>query len=238
MMPLSHALPRTRPSRPGCNPASSWSEFELKSLAKKMIRIFKPSAVFGLLLCVGCSTTNNVPVHQKGEFATIDTRASASAISAIQNNDSQTIGAVRTNSGAYQPPVLYAISSKLFQSGQQEEALYWFYLGQLRARSDANKALDPSSAAAVDTLNSKYGPPINRFAFQNIPKLKAAVSRAIATDASQSRNYDPRWIALHGMDAFTETQVRFKPRSEWSAINEKTRKEYQNGFKQAIAAFQ
>lgn len=146
------------------------------------------------------------------------------------------IAAVCKRPGAYQPPVLYALSKQLFAEDKRDDALYWFYLGQLRARSDANKALDPSATSAVSALNEKYGPAINRYAFQNVPKLKSAVSRAISTDASEGRSYDPRWIALHGMDAFSQSKVRFKPRSDWTAIDRTTRKEYEMDFKQALSA--
>lgn len=55
-------------------------------------------------------------------------------------------------------------------------------------------------------------------------------------DVKLPRNYDPRWIALHGMDAFTGTKVRFEPKSEWSSIDQKTRKTYLAEFREALSS--
>jgi hypothetical protein len=197
-----------------------------------------PLLVAGLLLTglVACESTENVVVVQpQGEFGTIETQSTAEAISRLQRGDSTMLANVQQNPGDYAPPALYELSNQLFKRGRKNEAAYWFYLGQLRARSDANKSLDPSAASGVDVLNETYGYPINQHSLQDLPKLTKTVAQVLADDAKLPRNYDPRWIALHGMDAFLESKVRFQPRSAWAATNAQTRKDYQQGFEEAMA---
>ena len=93
---------------------------------------------------------------------------------------------------------------------------------------------DTAQAKVLDVLNQQFGPPINRYAFANIPELKVAVAKVISNDKTLPRNYDPRWVVLHGMQAFTETKIQFAPESEWKDINAKTRKDYESGFQQAM----
>jgi hypothetical protein len=187
----------------------------------------------------GCTQNENIiKVEPRGEFATIKTEKSSAAMDAIQRGDKKVIAQVITNPQSFQPPVFYQLSAKLFQQGRRDEAMYWFYFGQLRARSDANKALDPSAAAGVDLMNETFGYPINSHAFMDIEKLKHTVEKVVSDDERLPREYDPRWISLHGMDAFVGDKVRFAPESQWAAIDKKTRKEYVEGFLDALKNFE
>jgi hypothetical protein len=188
-----------------------------------------------MIVLMGCaSAQREAVVEAKGEFATIDTSTSRETIRAIKVNDATAIEGVISSPGSYSPPVLYALSSALFESGKKDEAAFWFYAGQLRARSDANKSLDPSAKQAVAVLNQKYGERINRHAFGVIENLRITVEQVIAWDEKTERKYDPRWIALHGMDAYTESTIRFVPQQDWEKIDAKTREEYLQGFRQAM----
>lgn len=192
------------------------------------------------LIGATCSVAQiqTVEITPQGEFAKIDTTRAIETIDAIHRGDKGAIAQVQEDPGSYQPPVLYALAAELFQRGRKDDAMYWFYLGQLRARSDANKALDPSAAGGVDVLNQSVGAPINTHAFQSIPKLVQTVEKVASDDASLPRNYDPRWIALHGADAFTETKLRFAPESRWTSINDETRRGYLSDFRAVIDSLQ
>lgn len=171
-----------------------------------------------------------IQVEPQGEFASIDTTKAMAAIDALHRKDSKMLAAVQKDPGSYQPPVLYALAGELFRRGQKDEAMFWFYLGQLRARSDANKSEDPSAGGGVGLLNEAYGDPINQHAFKDIKKLKTTVARVAEADSTLSRDYDPRWISLHGMDAFASDRIRFAPKSKWESINKETRRSYLADF--------
>ena len=140
----------------------------------------------------------------------------------------------------YAPPVFYALSQVLFQQGEKDDAAFWFYAGQLRARYDANRCADVSARSAVAVLNETYGPTINKYTFQDIPKLEKLIPKVVEWDRKTKHDYDHRWINLHGMDVMieglgdgdsgTKPKTQSLPESQWEKIAEKTRKDYQNGF--------
>jgi hypothetical protein len=53
-------------------------------------------------------------------------------------------------------------------------------------------------------------------------------------DKATPRDYDPRWIALHGMGAFLDSEVAFEPPSEWDRINTETREAYWRQFEEIL----
>ena len=150
---------------------------------------------------------------------------------------SDAIDEVTRNADQHIPPALYAVASAMFSEGQQDESLFWYYLGQLRARSDANKCNDVSARQAVSVLNMRFGAPINKHAFGDLENLRSVVSRVVEWDRTHEREYDPRWISLHGMGAFTGDAEPFTPESEWAAIDIKTRQEYLEGFEEVLTQF-
>ena len=95
-------------------------------------------------------------------------------------------------------------------------------------------------------LNSEFGPLINKYAFRNtkvdykknLQEIRSVAERVVEWDRKNIRTYDPRWISLHGIDAFLENQVAFEPRSRWAGIDEQTRVDYLNGFDEAAEEMQ
>lgn len=186
-------------------------------------------------------------MHSKGEFAQIDTRLANDVIEVLAKGDPKeklgTIQRIKDHPEEFAPPVFYVLSNVLFQLGNKDDAAFWFYAGQLRARFDANRCSDISAREAVDVLNQQFGPPINQYTFQDIPKLEALIPRVVEWDRRTPHQYDNRWINLHGMDVVMygldvkpeTSRTLSAPREEWEAIAEQTRKDYLNGFKEAIA---
>ena len=83
-------------------------------------------------------------------------------------------------------PVAYLVmATKLFQSGQKDEAVFWFYLGQLRYRTHlmARPKLDPTGDAELfSSVFSSMGPAINRYAHADPAKLTKTLDRVLAWD--------------------------------------------------------
>lgn len=186
------------------------------------------------------NTTEQV-VETKAQFSDIDVTKQNEIISQLQSADASvrkvTIEQIIANPNDYNPPVLYALSRALFQQNEKDEAMYWFYVGQLRARYDANICLDESAKQAVGVLNNEYGTEINQFAFQDLTKLEETVNKVVEFVRSNEEKYDHRWINLHGMEAVNaglqkdnQPKEMSKPQSEWEAIKKKTIDDYYNGF--------
>jgi hypothetical protein len=178
---------------------------------------------------------HQVPVRPAGEYAAIDVSGQNAALAALHGPDpARAVAAVLATPQRYAPPVLAAAAAELFAAGRRDEAAFWFYAAQLRARFDANRAADPTAGAAVEVLSQHYGPRINRHAFSDPAGLWALVERVVAWDRATPHDYDHRWINLHGMGVFTGATVLSRPAAQWPAIAEETREEYLRGLEEAL----
>ncbi len=192
-----------------------------------------------LLLC-SCVTVdsdgqNKTPKLQpQGEFAQLPRYPTERAVNGLLSGDNQIFKEVLTDPNAYTPPVLFALAHQLYQQGEITPALFWFYTAQLRARSDANKSLDPTTQQGVTELSNQFAKDINRYALGHLDELTITVNHVLTWDRQTKRYYDPRWVALHGQEAYTKTTIGFKPQSEWPVIDELTRQGFEKGFQQLL----
>ncbi|MBV9875206.1 MAG: hypothetical protein JO025_10800 [Verrucomicrobia bacterium] len=94
------------------------------------------------------------------------------------------------------PAAFYILAQKLFTAGQKDDAVFWFYAGQLRYRVYllVNKdKLDPSGDPALfASLSEDVGRPINEYAFGDIPQLAKTIDAVIAWDHSHTNALTPR----------------------------------------------
>ena len=202
------------------------------------------AVVLPCLLVLGCAASDSgrsppepvTEIAPRGEFAAIAIEDQNRMLERLVDGDAAAVDRVLAAPERYNPAVLYALSAALFEQDRKREAAFWFYSGQLKARSDANKALDRSAHQAVAALNERFGPAINRWAFQDRTLLRTVVERAVAADRAAARDYDPRWIAAHGLDAFTEDAIRFVDEGAWPDIDETTRTDYLASFNRAMDA--
>lgn len=186
--------------------------------------------------------SETIEVEPTGALNEVDTSGDTKAIEQLLGKKKKKAASaaekVEANPSRYSPPVFYAMSAYLFNEGEKESAMRWFYAGQVRARYDANRCSDKSAASAVGVLNQQFGMQINQYAFQEagIEVLEKTVREAVSWSLEIPHEYDQRWINLHGMGAFTgsgsnETSL---PESEWEEIRQATHKEYLEGFEQAL----
>lgn len=159
----------------------------------------------------------------------------------IDSTRSNAIDSILTNPDSFNPSVLYVLSNVLFKEGKKDEAMFWFYTGQLRARNDANLCLDKTASQMVSQLNNLYGPDINKYAFQDIEKLKVTVKKVVEYVRGHTETYDHRWISLHGMGAFLsakKSDAIIAPEKDWDSIKKKTIDDYYSGFEKAIKSME
>ncbi|MGN7295549.1 hypothetical protein [Rhizobium sp. SAFR-030] len=93
--------------------------------------------------------------------------------------------------GNASPSEIMLRAATLMQAGSGDEATFWFYAGQLRWRSrlNASPALDPTGEPALfSSLFETLGPPVNAWAFGDIPKLQRTIDAVLLWDA---RYHDP-----------------------------------------------
>ena len=199
------------------------------------------------LLCLLCALLLSacVTVDPKAEqkalqpklqpvFEALNNEKNQRAIFELQSGSNQALEAVLTDPNSYEPPVLFALAQQLYNQGEITPALFWFYTAQLRARSDANKSLDPTTQQGVTELSGQFARDVNRYALGHLDELSTTVQHVLEWDRQTSRYYDPRWVALHGKDAYSKTTIAFKPREEWRQIDELTRQGFEKGFQQLL----
>ncbi|MCB1009276.1 MAG: hypothetical protein KDB94_10315 [Acidobacteria bacterium] len=90
------------------------------------------------------------------------------------------------------PAACYLLARELFASGEKDEAVFWFYVGQLRYRFHlaANPGLDPSGDPALfASLNEEIGRTINEYAFGGQKAFLATIDRVLAWDEATPNGY-------------------------------------------------
>jgi hypothetical protein len=83
------------------------------------------------------------------------------------------------------PAAYYTEAARLFAAGERDDAVFLFYLGQLRYRTHlaARAQRGPNSdAPAFGALSETVGRPINEYAFGDIPALLRLIDAVLAYD--------------------------------------------------------
>jgi hypothetical protein len=204
--------------------------------------------IFFLLAAISAKSQNgeNHQVEPKGVYKEINTTRDSKIMEHLMSESftqkQSLIDSVQKNPNIYIPPVLYALSYALFQKNKKDDATYWFYLAQLRARYDVNRCADKTASAAQ--YNQLFGPSINEYAFANLDMLEKTIPKIIAFVESNEELYDQRWINLNGMDAMSaslggkaEPKNLSIDKAQWPKIKSETIKDYSDGFNEALASF-
>jgi hypothetical protein len=90
------------------------------------------------------------------------------------------------------PAGYYVLATKLFEAGQRDEAVFWFYAGQLRYRFHlgSNPELDPSGDPALfAALSEQVGRPLNEYAFGDVHKLADTITHVLQWDGDHPNEF-------------------------------------------------
>ena len=96
---------------------------------------------------------------------------------------------------AKHPAAYYILAAKLLREDRRDEAVFWFYLGQLRARAHlaARPDLEPSGDPALfASFNAVLGQPINQYAFGDIPALVRTIDAVLDWDRDHPDSFTPQ----------------------------------------------
>jgi hypothetical protein len=171
-----------------------------------------------------------------GIYKTIDVRLLNDTVKALRTSQGpaqqNVIDNIIARPEEFAPPVLYVLSSVLFEQGKKDEAVFWIYAAQLRGLIDANICTDRSAARMIFAMNGRYSPPIIQYCGTNMPLLTNTIRRALAWEEKTPCHYDRRWINLHGTDALTgnTNSPLSAPLDQWETIRQRTRDEFLNEF--------
>lgn len=93
------------------------------------------------------------------------------------------------------PAAYYILAQKLFNDEQRQEAVFWFYAGQLRYRvyltchPDLPADGDP---ALFGSLTEQIGRPLNVYAFGDVEALTTTIDRVLDWDQQTPNGYTPK----------------------------------------------
>lgn len=124
--------------------------------------------------------------------------------------------------GEQMPPVFYALANALGKEpGRAYEAVFWHHVGRLRAVFDALRCRDKSVRKVVPGLGGKLSKALRDFQNEDPYRVMTIAKKAIEWDLATPRDYDHRWVLLHGKSAkeapLTSGQLTY-PESEWPDI--------------------
>lgn len=100
------------------------------------------------------------------------------------------------------PTSYYLYAGRLFNEGRKDDAVFWFYVGQLRYRIHlkAHPDLPPSGDPAVfSSLSATMGRKINEYAGGSIKGWTGAIDRALKWDAATPNGFTSKkkYAAAH-----------------------------------------
>ncbi|OSN11600.1 hypothetical protein AU512_01595 [Lonsdalea iberica] len=93
------------------------------------------------------------------------------------------------------PSELYQYAQRLYEAGERDKAVTWFYIGQLRFRYYllANPNLPPDGEPALmASLNATLGQTINEWAGGSPKNWSASIQQALAWDAAHPNPVTPK----------------------------------------------
>jgi hypothetical protein len=110
---------------------------------------------------------------------------------------SKTPPSARSVAGSPQlhPAGLIKHAAELWKAGRRDDAVFWFYLGQLRYRAylaahpDLPKDRDPALFAS---LMEVVGRPVNEYAFGDLPALARTIGEVLAWDDAHPDAMTPK----------------------------------------------
>jgi hypothetical protein len=127
----------------------------------------RAAKAFALLLGIGAAVADPMPAT-----------AQSDAISTAE---------IEAGATEAHPAALYMLAADLFEQGERDRAVFWFYVGQLRYRFHlaASPQLDPTGDPALfSSLSESVGRPINEYAFGDLQALDATLGVVLEWDAA------------------------------------------------------
>ncbi len=114
------------------------------------------------------------------------------------------------------PSEYYLLASRLFKEGRQDEAVFWYYAGQLRWRYYALANQDTVSgseeSSLVAAMHQSVGAVINEYAFGDLPKFRQTIDEVVRWDEEHpnpqvSKENPARAEVLEGLRALQQSTV-------------------------------
>lgn len=113
------------------------------------------------------------------------------------------------------PMTHLALATRLWEHGEKDEAVFWFYVGQIRYRYylQANPALHAGGDGALfSSMMAAMGGPMNQHALCDVAGFRRTVDKALAWDASNPNGFTPKDKAPGALEAVRRGLTSFRDR--------------------------
>lgn len=148
---------------------------------------------------------------------------------------------IQSDSKKYNPPVLFALAHNLFDNNQKDQAVFWYYVGLLRAMKDAQQEqqLFEKNKHSIDLYVEFLGKPIEKYTLQHFSHTQSIVLEACQFVKENPTTYSSAWIFLDGAEkkedlASFEQFVFKEEREEW--MTQKTVEFFKENLNRFISA--
>jgi ankyrin repeat protein len=94
----------------------------------------------------------------------------------------------------FAPPVLCVVGAVLAREARMNDAMFWFYAGQLRTQFDVNRCANKDVGNVAYLMKCWYGWPIEKYALAHPAAFKTVLQRVLEWDVKTPRDYDPHWV--------------------------------------------
>ncbi|MFC4256463.1 hypothetical protein GRI97_09950 [Altererythrobacter xixiisoli] len=108
--------------------------------------------------------------------------------------DTQTVDEIIEQADKVHPATLYQLAGQLMAQGRRDEAVKWFYVGQLRYRFllAANPSARAKDEPLFASLSESVGRPVNEYAFGDVDAAVKEIDAALAWDAANPNAITPK----------------------------------------------
>ncbi|MEO9336916.1 hypothetical protein ABFT80_05695 [Mesorhizobium sp. SB112] len=109
-----------------------------------------------------------------------------------QDYNSMSTDELKSSLTSAHPAAYYILANKLFYSGKKDEAVFWFYAGQLRYRVHLACPLDQGKsgdAALFGSFSEVIGRPLNEYAFGDVDEAVKTIDAALEWDARNKNDF-------------------------------------------------
>ena len=127
-------------------------------------------------------------------------------------------------------PITYIALADYIYHTSKEDALFWYFVGRIRATEDIMMCTDESASQQV-----AYYPMLAEDTMSYFRELGKNASRIMAKavdwDEQHPQRVNPKWACYHGMQVFMLGDVTTKPMSEYKKIQEDYRARVRKSLK-------
>ncbi len=135
----------------------------------------------------------------------------------------------------YDPPVLFALAYRLFQEGEKEQAVFWFYLARVRSQFSVGLMNNPLRGFAekkIGLYTEYFGFSIEKYALSHGAVLRPALKEVESYLENHPEHYNLLWPYTQRESLPSSGGIQIAPQEEWGKIREEALHRFKKDWQQ------